>query len=814
MENFDKEEIEKMRSLLLVLEHENSKMYHELRDFKLKLDDLQQKVNLNNIPAEKPLLAEENTVISEKLVEIIPVSPIKPEEKIVVVQKVVAETIQKPVQKTIPKQKSKSDWEQFIGENLINKIGILITVIGVAIGAKYAIDHELINPSTRITLAYLVGITLMLFAIKLKPKYLDFSAVLLSGSMAIFYFVTFISYSFYHFFSVEMTFVLMFVFTGFTVFSAIKYDRPIIAHLGLVGAYAVPFLLSDGSGRIGFFFSYILLVNVGILIISFLRNWKSLYFVSFGFTYLIYLFWYAISFKSHLHFEFAFLFLCLFFITFYVTSLAYKVLKKEQFVFEDILLMLGNSFLFFGLGYNLIANYGDYSMIVQNGRNILSKENTLEDFLGLFCIFNAILHFIVSIILFKNKLVDRKVFFLTAALVLFFITITIPIQFDGNVVVITWIFEATMLFCLGRFKKIALFETMSYPIIVLSFLSLIYFWYLNYVTPSFYFQEPMEVTAFIFNSKFLTSFCFLICISFVYFLNTKKVHLENYIINLNLLNTFKVIIFLIFILSTYLTFFLEINLFWYFEKIDIYYIHNNLRNDFGILNSLSIISKLAYSLGFIGIFLFFRKKKENMVEFTIFSLLISSGLILAFLLIGLYQLNFLQLKYLFSEKDVFYIGKGLVFIRFAMYVLFGCYLFVYTKFWKNAYNDKISKIYLDYLLHFVLVWVLSAELVNWMHLFDSNQAYKLGLSIFWGVYSLGLVSLGIWKKKSYLRIGAISLFGVTLIKLFLYDLKDMTTITKTVVFIALGILLLIISFLYNKYKSVLFEETNLPENEK
>jgi uncharacterized membrane protein len=93
-----------------------------------------------------------------------------------------------------------------------------------------------------------------------------------------------------------------------------------------------------------------------------------------------------------------------------------------------------------------------------------------------------------------------------------------------------------------------------------------------------------------------------------------------------------------------------------------------------------------------------------------------------------------------------------------------------------------------------------------MHVFNSKQVYKLALSILWGIYSLGLISYGIWKKKSHLRIGAISLFAVTLIKLFVYDLQHMSTISKTIVFIALGILLLIISFLYNKYKSILFEE--------
>ena len=93
--------------------------------------------------------------------------------------------------------KIKSDIEKFIGENLINKIGIAITVIGVAIGAKYSIEHELISPLTRMILGYLIGIGLLGFGIKLKKKYESYSTVLVSGAIAIMYFITYFAYSFY-----------------------------------------------------------------------------------------------------------------------------------------------------------------------------------------------------------------------------------------------------------------------------------------------------------------------------------------------------------------------------------------------------------------------------------------------------------------------------------------------------------------------------------------------------------------------------------------------------------------------------------------
>src|SRR5690606_21384262 len=143
------------------------------------------------------------------------------------------------------------------------------TIIGVAIGAKYSIDHELISPLTRIILSYLMGVGLLGFGMKLKEKYENFSAVLVSGAIAIMYFITYLAYDLYALIPQLVAFALMVVFTGFTVVASIKYNKQVIALIGLVGAYAVPMLLSDGSGNAAVFFSYIAIINVGILALSF-----------------------------------------------------------------------------------------------------------------------------------------------------------------------------------------------------------------------------------------------------------------------------------------------------------------------------------------------------------------------------------------------------------------------------------------------------------------------------------------------------------------------------------------------------------------
>ncbi|MEM9986750.1 MAG: DUF2339 domain-containing protein, partial [Bacteroidota bacterium] len=171
----------------------------------------------------------------------------------------------------------------------------MITVVGVAIGAKYSIEHDLISPLARIILGYIAGLGLLGVGLKLKRSYENYSAVLVSGAMAIMYFITFTAYNFYELIPQLLAFALMVIFTVFTVFAAIQYNQQIIAHIGLVGAYAVPFLLSDGSGQAKNLFIYSAIINTGILVISFQKHWKPIYYSAFGLTWLIYLTWYLSS---------------------------------------------------------------------------------------------------------------------------------------------------------------------------------------------------------------------------------------------------------------------------------------------------------------------------------------------------------------------------------------------------------------------------------------------------------------------------------------------------------------------------------------
>ncbi|WP_339629251.1 DUF2339 domain-containing protein [uncultured Maribacter sp.] len=692
-----------------------------------------------------------------------------------------------PVKK-ISTPKGKSNLEKFIGENLINKIGILITVIGVVIGAKYSIENNLISPLTRIILGYLMGLGLLGFAFKLKAKYESYSAVLVSGALAILYFITFAAYDLYGLFPQLFAFGIMLLCTVFGVVASLNYNKQVIAHIGLVGAYGVPFLLSNNSGNATVLFSYMALINIGILVISIKKYWKALYYISFAFTWLIYGAWYAFN-SIDADFYMGFTFLIVFFLIFYATFLAFKLLKSEQFKVGDIILILLNSFIFYGFGIAWLYGY-------ENG----------ESYLGLFTLANALIHFAVTVFIYKKKLADRKLFFLTSGFVLTFITIAIPVQLDGNWVTLIWAFEAALLFWIGRTKKVSFYEHLSYIMVVLAILSLIMDW--TYTYQQFGIYDSLVTSKPFFNITLLTS---LLCVSafgFITWIQT-KLNLEKKTVA-NKLMEFGMPVILI--LTLYLSFYLEVDYYWndaleaskvQISKTEDYYPYFNYN-----LKDLGITWKIFYTMLFVSILSLFNSFKIKNKALGIVATCSGLLVVLEFLSIGLYTLSELRENFLSQELSKYFeIGVYNIYIRYIGFAFFAFILFAIRTLVRQDFMKINYKVPFEIVMHISIIWISSSELLNWMDLSGSEQSYKLGLSILWGLYALLLIALGIWKKKKHLRIGAIILFSFTLIKLFFYDISSLNTISKTIVFVSLGVLLLIISFLYNKYKHIIADET-------
>lgn len=82
---------------------------------------------------------------------------------------------------------------------------------------------------------------------------------------------------------------------------------------------------------------------------------------------------------------------------------------------------------------------------------------------------------------------------------------------------------------------------------------------------------------------------------------------------------------------------------------------------------------------------------------------------------------------------------------------------------------------------------------------------NMWLSVAWALYSFIIIGIGIAKKYKLLRWIALILFGITILKVFLLDLSFLKGFPRILSFIILGLLLLGVGFVYNKYKAKIRE---------
>jgi uncharacterized membrane protein len=77
-------------------------------------------------------------------------------------------------------------------------------------------------------------------------------------------------------------------------------------------------------------------------------------------------------------------------------------------------------------------------------------------------------------------------------------------------------------------------------------------------------------------------------------------------------------------------------------------------------------------------------------------------------------------------------------------------------------------------------------------------ARDFSFSAIWIVYGAGLMVAGFWKRSAFIRWQAMVLLAVTIGKVFIYDSRELQQIYRILSFIALGVMLMAISYAYHR----------------
>ncbi|QJR80416.1 DUF2339 domain-containing protein [Alteromonas pelagimontana] len=173
------------------------------------------------------------------------------------------------------------DLERFLNGNGLLWLGALVLAFGGIFLAKYSIETGLLSAAARVSIGGIFGIALIVVAEYLErhKKRFDIhspyvSAALASGGVITCYALILVSFNYYTFLVPTVAFTLLAIVSLTASYLALRFG-PLLACIGLIGAYAVPALVPGDSDNIMILVGYLALVSASAIWVaeSVKRNW-------------------------------------------------------------------------------------------------------------------------------------------------------------------------------------------------------------------------------------------------------------------------------------------------------------------------------------------------------------------------------------------------------------------------------------------------------------------------------------------------------------------------------------------------------------
>ena len=666
---------------------------------------------------------------------------------------------------------NKNNIEQFIGEKLISIIGIAILVLGVFFTVKWAVDKNLISDATKVLIGFGAGALLVALAHKLSKNYRAFSSILAGGAIAIFYFAVYQSFQAYHLLPQTAAFVAMIFITLFAVVLSVLYNKVELAMIALIGGFLTPFFVSTGEGNFIILFTYMLILNIGMFSLAYFKKWPILHFTAYILTVFIFGFWLYNSFNPALNQQKpALLFATLFHLTFLATALVYNIRKNERFHVSEISLLLSNAMAY------LVAGLYIYNHINHGVWN------------GLFVLGLATLYLGIVFILYRKQNIDKNVLYLLLALVCTFISLAGPIQLDGNSITLFWAAEGVLLLYIGQKANIPMLKQASALVVVLTLISLGMDWKNNYYAVRVYRMSP------VFNQAFLTT----LVVGIGYFTQHVLLRKENntaWFWNKLPLTLWQKILLVLLAAVIFLGVYFEVG----YQG----WVSSGLEEFRNVMQGAWVYLFLALS-----IYILLQKQQRQ--------LSVAGGLVLLFAF-----LSYLVFETFIKALCHRHLGGVLASSFYYLHVLLPIMaLLVVVVLVRNTLKPEQKNTtafkWVSWGATIATLYILSAESIHlWVHNAyergfawedSERKAIKTAWPIIWSICSLLLMMAGMRQRIKLWRIISLSLFTLTIAKLFMYDISNVGQGGKIAAFIILGIILLLVSFLYQKIKGLFTDD--------
>jgi len=664
--------------------------------------------------------------------------------------------------------------EQQIGTRWVLFAGIVTVIFAVGFFLKYAYDTNLIGPAGRVAIAAFSGlIALAVGEVTRRRGYGIIARAVTALGFAILYAAVFSAYRFYGLIGPTPAFALAIGVTAAAMLYAVSLNEIVAAFLSLLGGYLTPVLVSTGENLPTPLFGYVLVLGVGAMLCAYYRKWRAVDGLAFLGTFLLYTGWFEKFYRPAMHstqempeqMPVALAWLGVFFGLYLILPLLHGLIRKVKAQKEDVCLVMANAaIVFYYLWTILFARY---------------RVELAYCALGL-----CAAHLIVMSVVARRCKDDLDLRLVLLVIGLFFLTIAVPLYLRMYAVAMAWAAEGVVLAVIGLRYRSLWTQAGAAIALLLSVGQLLH-------------KLPMHTGAFVLvlNPAFGT-WCFVagaVLLCHILYRRTSQLRED-----------LRGLVVEVLYAATTLLLMAAATMEWYWHCD-----HN--------------VAETA-----AGNRLFF---KGEVVLFTVFPLILLArplppkGVVCRVLAAILTGVGAIFAMVAFNDS---YGGSFVVFmnIEFGIVLVFVAGLFAAANLLGQEPEQDL------YTRTFGMAFALAGVVVLWVLLTQEIYLYwycrnrfaepirnwrflsHMYISVTWAIYGAALMVLGFWRKSRVLRFISLGLFALLLVKVFILDTSTVKSVYRIAAFLATGLTLVGVSYLYQFLKKKGFFDVMLSENSK
>jgi uncharacterized membrane protein len=649
--------------------------------------------------------------------------------------------------------------EQRIGTRWALVAGVITIVFAVGFFLKYAYESGWIGPLGRVLIAAAGGLLALTIGELTRRRGYDFVAKGVTAlGFAILYATVFAAHRWYALLGPVPAYVLAVAITTAAMLYAVVLDEVIVAVLSLIGGYITPVVLSRGENLPTLLFSYVLILSAGAVLCAYWRKWSSVSILAFLGTYLLYTGWWERFYRPALErgvtpqLGIALFWLFVFFLIYLLVPLVHALVRRVRSQQQDAVLVLANG------GVVLY-----YLAIMLMDRH--------QNWLALCSLLMGVAYLSLAVLVFLRCPDDANLRITLLLAGLSFGSLAVPLYFEANAIAIIWAIEAVALAAFGLCYRSLLLQAAAGLVAILTVGDLLQ-------------HLPLHAQPFrpVLNAAFGTWSFVAAAILAGHVLYRLDKHLDPEIRRMVTQGLYAA----------------------------------------GLLLFMTVIGMELWDIPTNEGEVFF--ERQMILVFAAFLLLFVArplpprGPLCPLIVVGIAAIGsvFLLAVYPGFHEQPFPVFTNTGFLRSLILVAA-----LFTAAWLARRDDQ--RLLEEFpaapvlgLLGILMLWLVMTQEI-WVHFYARGRANwrplaHMYISVLWAVYASALMVIGLrWRHRPVRYLG-LGIFVLLLAKIFLVDTRTLDVTYRIAGFLATGLALVGVSYLYQYLKKMGFFETARPND--